>query len=192
MKKRNNLSLNCLHVVSCRLQQDSYKHHFFLQGEVLGAHKRDNTNFRESSTLEVLQIGQKKETNKTKWSGKYQLPVGKRSEPRHFFSSVLKHCERQCNSTTDNFLSFCSETSWTINNGDHEAKCFLPVQRFCIRIFTLSVENNISHYQRHTAPITRSWKSTTQRIERKIEPEKQYPRLKSPLSYHPRFFITIR
>ena len=98
---------------------------FFFQGEVLGAHKRENTNFRESSTLEVLQISQKKETNKTKWSGKYQLPVGKRSEPRHFFSSVLKHCERQCNSTTDNFLSFCSETSWTINNGDHETKMFL-------------------------------------------------------------------
>ena len=94
-------------------------------GEVLGAHKRENTNYQESSTLELLQISQKKETNKTKCTGKYQLPVGKRSEPCHLFSSILKHCERQCNSTTDNLLSFCNETFWTINNGDQETKMFL-------------------------------------------------------------------
>lgn len=75
-------------------------------GEVLGAHKRENTNYQESSTLELLQISQKKETNKTKWTGKYQLPVGKRSEPGHLFSGVMKHCQRQCNSTTDNLHFF--------------------------------------------------------------------------------------
>jgi len=94
-------------------------------GEVLGAHKRDNTNYQESLTLEVLQISQKQETNKTKWTGKYQLPVGKRSEPGHLFSRVLKHCKRQCNTTTDNLHSFCNETFWTINNGDQETKMFL-------------------------------------------------------------------
>lgn len=106
MKKRNKLALNCSHVVSCPLQQDSYKkHHSFFQGKSWEL-TREKTNYQESSTLELLQISQKKETNKTKWTGKYQLPVGKRSEPGHHFSRVMKHCERQCNSTTDNLHFF--------------------------------------------------------------------------------------
>ena len=157
MKKRNNLSLNCLHVVSCRLQQESYKKHHFFQGEVLGAHKRDNTNFRESSTLEVLQISQKKETNKTKCTKRYQLPVGKRSEPGHFFSRVLKHCECQCNSTT--YTLFVLRLFGLLIMVTGRQKCFLPVQRFCISIFTLSVRNNISYYHGGSVGVLRFLKT---------------------------------
>ena len=137
------LTCSFLPTTTCRIVIRSTT---LFSGEVLGAHKRDNTNYQESSTLELLQISQKKETNKTKWTGKYQLPVGKRSEPSHFFSSVLKHCERQCNPTTDKLHFFVVRLFGLFIMATWRQKCFLPVQRFCISIFTLSVENNISNY----------------------------------------------